>query len=301
MFNFDFNQALQQLTDKLTGWVQSAIVALPNVVIAVLAFLLFYFGARAARNLIQRGLDSVSRNRQVNGLIATTSYVALLIVGIMTALSILNLSGVVTSLLAGVGIIGLALGFAFQDLAANFMSGILIAIRQPFELDDVVETNDYVGTIESVSLRSTSVRTFQGQIVLIPNKDIFGNPIVNYSATRKRRVDLSCGVAYGDDLEKARDLAIRAVESIEYLDTSKEVQLFYTEFGDSSINFNVRFWIDFKKQVDYLRAQSDAIMKIKKSYDDNGITIPFPIRTLDFGVVGGEKLAEALPPKLRGE
>ena len=301
MFNFDFNQALQQLTDKLTGWVQSAIVALPNVVIAVLVFLLFYFGARVARNLIQRGLDSVSHNRQVNGLIATISYVALLIVGIMTALSILNLSGVVTSLLAGVGIIGLALGFAFQDLAANFMSGILIAIRQPFELDDVVETNDYVGTIESVSLRSTSVRTFQGQIVLIPNKDIFGNPIVNYSVTRKRRVDLSCGVAYGDDLEKARDLAIQAVESIEYLDTSKEVQLFYTEFGDSSINFDVRFWIDFKKQVDYLRAQSEAIMKIKKSYDDNGITIPFPIRTLDFGVVGGEKLAEALPPKLRGE
>ena len=301
MFNFNFNQALQQLTDKLTGWVQSAIVALPNVVIAVLVFLLFYFGARAVGNLIQRGLDSVSRNRQVNGLIATTSYVALLIVGIMTSLSILNLSGVVTSLLAGVGIIGLALGFAFQDLAANFMSGILIAIRQPFEIDDVIETNDYIGTIESVSLRSTSIRTFQGQIVLIPNKDIFGNPIVNYSVTRKRRVDLSCGVAYGDDLEKARDLAIRAVESIEYLDTSKEVQLFYTEFGDSSINFDVRFWIDFKKQVDYLRAQSEAIMKIKKSYDDNGITIPFPIRTLDFGVVGGEKLAEALPPKLRGE
>ncbi len=300
MINFDFGQALQQLTEKLTGWVQSAVVALPNLVIAVLVFLLFYFGARAARNLIQRGLDNVSHNRQVNGLIATTSYVALIIVGVMTALSILNLSGVVTSLLAGVGIIGLALGFAFQDLAANFMSGILIAIRQPFNIDDVVETNDYTGTVESVSLRSTSIRTFQGQIVLIPNKDIFGNPIVNYSTTRKRRIDLSCGVAYGDDLEKAKELAIQAVKSLDYLDTNKEVQLFYTEFGDSSINFDLRFWIDFKSQVDYLRAQSDAIVNIKKSFDDNGITIPFPIRTLDFGVVGGEKLAEALPPKLRG-
>ena len=297
----DFNQALQSLIDKLTGWVQSAIVSLPNLVIAVLVFMLFYFGARIARNLIQRALDSVSHNRQVNGLIATSSYVALLIVGVMTALGILNLSGVVTSLLAGVGIIGLALGFAFQDLAANFMAGILIAIRQPFDIDDVVETNDFTGTIEKVSLRSTSLRTFQGQIVLVPNKDIFGNPIVNYSVTRKRRIDLSCGVAYGDDLERARDLAIEAVKTIDYLDTSKEVQLFYTEFGDSSINFDVRFWIDFKKQVDFLRAQSDAIIKIKRSFDANGITIPFPIRTLDFGVVGGEKLAEALPPKLRGE
>ncbi len=233
--------------------------------------------------------------------IRTSSYVALIIVGVMTSLGILNLSGVVTSLLAGVGIIGLALGFAFQDLTANFMAGILIAIRQPFDIDDVVETNNFTGTIEKVSLRSTSLRTFQGQIVLVPNKDIFGNPIVNYSVTRKRHIDLSCGVAYGDDLEKARDLAIQAVKTIDYIDTSKEVQLFYTEFGDSSINFEVRFWIEFKKQVDFLRAQSDAIIRIKRSFDQNGITIPFPIRTLDFGVVGGEKLAEALPPKLRGE
>ena len=296
----NFNQALQQLVDKLTGWVQAAIVSLPNLVIAVLVFVLFYFGARLASKVLGKALSRVSHNRQVNGLITTMVYTAVIVVGAMTALGILNLTGVVTSLLAGVGIIGLALGFAFQDLAANFMAGILIAIRQPFEIDDVVETNDFVGTVEKVSLRSTSLRSFQGQIVLVPNKDIFGNPIVNYSVTGKRRVDLSCGVAYGDDLEKARDLAIRAVKSIEYLDSSKEVQLFYTEFGDSSINFDIRFWINFRKQVDYLRAQSDAIMKIKRSFDDNGITIPFPIRTLDFGVVGGEKLAEALPPKLRG-
>ena len=296
----NFNEAFQQLIDKLTGWVQTAIVALPNLVIAILVFVLFYFGARLASNLLGKALSRVSRNRQVNGLITTIVYVAVIVIGAMTALGILNLTGVVTSLLAGVGIIGLALGFAFQDLAANFMAGILIAIRQPFEIDDVIETNDYTGTVESVSLRSTSIRSFQGQIVLIPNKDIFGNPIVNYSTTGKRRIDLSCGVAYGDDLERARDLAVQAIESLDYRDSSKDVQLFYTEFGDSSINFDVRFWIDFKKQVDFLKAQSDAIMKIKRSFDDNGITIPFPIRTLDFGVVGGEKLAEALPPKLRG-
>ena len=230
MFNLDFSQALQQLTNKLTSWVQGAIVALPNLVVAILVFVLFYFGARLVSNVLGKALSKVSHNRQVNGLITTIVYVAVIVVGTMTALEIVNLSQLVTTLLAGVGIIGLALGFAFQDLAANFMSGILIAIRQPFEIDDVIETNDYTGTVESVSLRSTSLRTFQGQIVLIPNKDIFGNPIVNYSTTRKRRIDLSCGVAYGDDLEKARKLAIQAIESLDYLDDSKEVQLFYTEF-----------------------------------------------------------------------
>ena len=296
----NFSQALQKLIDKLTGWVQTAIVSLPNLVIAILVFVLFYFGAKLASRLLGKALSKVSRNRQVNGLVTTLVYVAVIIIGAMTALSILNLTGVVTSLLAGVGIIGLALGFAFQDLAANFMAGIFIAVRQPFELDDVVETNDFIGTVEKVSLRSTLLRTFQGQIVMVPNKDIFGNPIVNYSTVGKRRIDLTCGVAYGDDLEKARDLAIQAVKSLDYLDKNKEVQLFYTEFGDSSINFDIRFWIDFKKQVQFMQAQSDAIIKIKQSFDDNGVTIPFPIRTLDFGVVGGEKLAEALPPKLRG-
>ena len=296
----NFTQAFEQLLNKLTGWVQAAIVGLPNLVIAVLVFVLFYLGAGLVSRLLEQALGRVSKNRQVNGLIATASYIALIVIGAMTALGILQLTGVVTSLLAGVGIIGLALGFAFQDFAANFMAGIFLAIRQPFDIDDVIETNDYMGTVERVSLRSTSLRTFQGQIVLMPNKDIFGNPITNYSVTSKRRIDLSVGVSYGDDLEKARDLAIQAVESLGYLDRSKEVQLFYTEFGDSSINFEVRFWIHFKKQGDFYRAQSDAIIAIKKSFDANGITIPFPIRTLDFGIVGGETLAEALPPKLRG-
>ena len=296
----NFTQAFEQLLNKLTGWVQAAIVGLPNLVIAVLVFVLFYLGAGLVSRLLEQALGRVSKNRQVNGLIATASYIALIVIGAMTALGILQLTGVVTSLLAGVGIIGLALGFAFQDFAANFMAGIFLAIRQPFDIDDVIETNNFMGTVERVSLRSTSLRTFQGQIVLMPNKDIFGNPITNYSVTSKRRIDLSVGVSYGDDLERARDLAIQAVETLGYLDRSKKVQLFYTEFGDSSINFEVRFWIRFKQQGDFYRAQSDAIIAIKKSFDEGGITIPFPIRTLDFGIVGGETLAEALPPKLRG-
>ena len=291
----NINQTFQQVAAKFTSWLETAILLLPNLAGALIILFVFWLLARLARGLVRNLLSRVSDNRQIVGLLATLSYVGVLAIGTFIALGILNLDKTVTALLAGVGVIGLALGFAFQDLAANFMSGVLMAVRRPFEIDHVIETNNFLGVVEHMSLRSTLLRTFQGQIVMLPNKEVFGNPITNYSLRRKRRVDLSCGVAYGDDLEEVRRVALTAVGSLEIRDPNREVELFFTEFGDSSINFSVRFWIDFAKQTDFLNAQSEAIIALKKAFDAADITIPFPIRTLDFGVVGGEKLAEALP------
>ena len=120
--------------------------------------------------------------------------------------------------------------------------------------------------------------------------------MINFSTTGKRRIDLGVGVSYGDDLDKARQLALEAVEAIPDRDPEGEVELFYQEFGSSSIDFVVRFWIDFQRQSQYLKARSEAVMAIKKAFDAHGITIPFPIRTLDFGIVGGERLADTLAP-----
>jgi small conductance mechanosensitive channel len=134
----------------------------------------------------------------------------------------------------------------------------------------------------------------QGQHIHIPNKDIYNKPIINYSEEGKRRIDLKCGVSYGDDLEKVKRVTIEAVQGIEYILPKEGITLFFKGFGDFSIDFEVRYWVDFKKQPDYLAAMSDGIMRIKKAYDENNIMIPFPIRTLDFGMKGGEKLNEQL-------
>lgn len=291
----NIDETFRQVAAKFTAWLEGAILLLPNLVGALIVLLVFWLLARLARSVVHNLLRRISNNRQIAGLLATISYIALLAVGTFIALGILQLDKTVTTLLAGVGVIGLALGFAFQDLAANFMSGVLMAIRRPFEIDHMIETNSFVGVVEDISLRSTLLRTFQGQIVMLPNKEVFGNPIINYSVRRKRRVDLSCGVAYGDDLEKVRRVALASIGGLNMRDPKREVELFFTEFGDSSINFTVRFWIDFAKQTDFLNAQSEAIIALKKAFDEADITIPFPIRTLDFGVGGGEKLAEALP------
>jgi small conductance mechanosensitive channel len=200
----------------------------------------------------------------------------------------------VASLLAGAGIVGLALGFAFQDIAANLMAGVYLSVRRPFRRGHLIKAQDYFGIVQEVNLRWTELLTQQGQLVLIPNKQVFENPIMNYTARGSRRVDITLGVSYGDDLEKARRVALEAVAALPGLLPDKPVEMFYEEFADSSIDFTIRFWIPFQSQKDYLAARSEAMIRIKKAFDAAGIRIPFPTRTLDFAVRGGETLGEML-------
>lgn len=293
---FDIQAALGDAWSKVTTWLEALVESLPNLIAAVMVLLVFWGLARLARRVVERFAGRVADQPEINRLIAQASYLAVLALGLVLALGTLNLNKTVTSLLAGAGILGLALGFAFQDIAENFIAGIILNLRNQFNEGDIIKTSDYTGIVERVELRATLLMVPTGQRVLIPNADVYKNAIVNYTQTGKHRVDIPVGVSYADDLEKAKRIAIEAVESIEERDTSREVELFYDEFGSSSINFKVRFWIDYGRQVDFHRARSEAIMRIKKAFDANDITIPFPIRTLDFagGASGGQSLATAL-------
>ncbi|WP_428236093.1 mechanosensitive ion channel family protein [Gracilimonas sp.] len=278
------------VTGKVEEWLTTTIEMLPNLAVALLVVIVFYAIAKGIRKFVGKVLSKVTTNKTVTGLAQTVLGVLVIGIGVFIALSILNLDGMVTSLLAGAGIIGLALGFAFQDIASNFISGVLLSVRHPFGIGDIIETNDLFGTVEKLNLRNTIIRTPQGQIIYVPNKVVYENPFINYTKNGERRIDLACGVSYGDDLEKARKIAIEAIEQLDMTDTSKDVELYFDEFGGSSVNFKIRFWIAFDKLPQYWGAQSEAIIALKKAFDENDIMIPYPIRTLDFGIRGGEKL-----------
>jgi small conductance mechanosensitive channel len=291
----EFWKAWDLLSGKVSGWVRGFVLLLPNLLVAVLVLVGFWLLAKLARNLLHRLLRRISHSEQVNRVLAQAAYIALIAGGLFVALGILGLQKTVASLLAGAGIIGLALGFAFQDIAANFMAGIYLNIQHPFRAGHLIESKDFFGVVKRVYLRWTEMRNPEGQVVLIPNKQVFENPIMNYSATGRRRIDLRLGVSYGDDLEKVKRVGIGALEQVSTRKPDTEVELFFEEFGESSIDFVARFWIDFtSKQVEYLQARSEAIERLKRAFDENGITMPFPTRTLDFGVKGGETLSEAL-------
>lgn len=290
----DINNAYELVIGKIENWIDTFIQMLPNLAVALIVLITFYVIGKLIRNAIGRLLKKVTDNKTIVNLLETVVGVMIIGVGIFIALSILQLDGAVTSLLAGAGIIGLALGFAFQDIASNFISGIILSIRHPFGIGDIIDTNGFYGTVQKLNLRNTILRTPQGQVVYIPNKSVFENPLENYTKTGERRIDLSCGVSYGDDLEKAKQVAIEAVKSLKNYNADKGIEFYYEEFGGSSINFKIRFWVYFQSNPDFWAARSDAIMAVTKHFDENDIMIPFPIRTLDFGIRGGEKLNEML-------
>ena len=301
MIVMEITDAYNLIADKLETWIDTFIQMLPNLAVALIVLIVFYVIGKLVRKAVNKLLNKVTKNKTIIHLLETIVGVMVIGIGVFIALSILQLDGAVTSLLAGAGIIGLALGFAFQDIASNFISGIILSIRHPFGIGDIIETNGFYGSVEKMNLRNTIIRTPQGQIVYIPNKSVFENPLENFTSSGERRIDLSCGVSYGDDLEKAKEVAVEAIKTLDNYDASKDIEFYYDEFGGSSINFKVRFWVNFKKNPDYWSARSDAIIAITKAFDEHDIMIPFPIRTLDFGIRGGEKLDAMLGNGRQGQ
>jgi small conductance mechanosensitive channel len=288
----DINKISDLITEKLTDWVEDLIKLLPNIVMAAVVMVIGFYIAKFVRKITRKLISKISNNISLNNLFSSIIYLTFLGIVIFTALSILNLDKAVTSILAGAGILGLTLAFAFQDIAANFMSGIFISFRKPLKVDDIVQIGNYMGKIKEINLRDTVMETFQGQTVIIPNKEVFQNPLENYTILQKRRFDLRIGVSYGDDLEKVKQITLDAVSDIEELSKEDPVNVYFFEFGDSSVNLSLRMWVNTPEQDVYNKVGSEAIIKIKKAYDANNIMIPFPIRTLDFGIKGGTTLNE---------
>ncbi|HET8860009.1 mechanosensitive ion channel family protein [Marivirga sp.] len=265
---------------------------IPNMLLSIILFIVFIVLSRLVRKLFIKVFRKSSDNKALENLFSTIIYYAMIGIGLFIILGILNLDKAVTSLLAGVGVVGLALGFAFQDIAANFVSGVILAFRKPFLIDDVVQVGDLMGIVNRTNLRVTVIRTYQGQEVYVPNKDVLSNPITNYSVLGERRIDLAVGVSYGENLHKVHDLVLDTLKNLEGVIRHEDMIFTYKEFGDSSINFEIKFWIKFPDNPSYLEMRSKAIMAVKDAFDEANITIPFPIRTLDFGIKGGKTLSE---------
>lgn len=288
----DVEKIYSLITNKLSNWGINFIKLLPNLVLASLVIILGFFVAKILKKFSYKMICKVSNHETINKLFSSFTYILIIGITLFTALDILNLDKAVTTALAGAGILGLALAFAFQDIAANFMSGIFMSFRRPFTIGDLVKLGTHRGRIEAINLRDTTLITLEGQRLIIPNKEVFQNAIENYSSTGIRRLDLKVGVSYGDNLESVKEITLKAVENLIERNQERELEFFYDEFGDSSINFNLRIWLVNAEQKTYLSAKSNAIIAIKNAFDASGITIPFPIRTLDFGIKGGQNLSE---------
>lgn len=273
-------EAFGKAVEKTEGWLDSFITNLPNILVAIFVFSIVYIISVRLKKFINRSLQNRFEQPSVRNLIANISAIALIAVGIFLALSIMNLDKALTSVLAGAGVAGLAVGLALQGTLANTFSGIFLAVKDVMTIGDWVETNGYNGTVDEITLRYIRLREPDNNIVIIPNKMVVDNPFKNYGLTQQIRTTIKCGVGYEEDLERVKRIAINAIQA-DFPDLGEgEIEFHYLEFGDSSINFQLRFWVDAKSKLSILEARSTAIMIIKKHFDKNNINIPFPIRTL---------------------
>lgn len=281
---------VELIWQRLETWARLAVSHLPNLAVALLVIFLANFLAGIVRRLTTRSLNRVSDNPSLADLSGLVARALVLATGVFVALGILGLDKTVTSLLAGAGVLALAIGFAFQDLTANFISGTIIAIQRPIQVGDLVETNGYSGRVVSIKLRSILLDNFAGQLIEIPSKDVFQKPIVNFTRTGERRMELPCSVSYADDLDRAQRVATEAVGRLPFLRRGRDVEMHYRNFGDNTIGFLLWFWID-PAETEPVLALSEAIKAVKKAFDEAEILILFPPHTLDLK----QRLTEAQP------
>ncbi|WP_051907700.1 mechanosensitive ion channel family protein [Flavimarina sp. Hel_I_48] len=274
---------LDKLINKLQGWGEAIILKLPNFILAVLVFILFYILAKYVSKFVRQILMRHVGQQSVKVMAGKTSFAVTALVGFFIALGIMDLDKVLTSVLAGAGVVGLAIGLALQGTLSNTFSGVLLSFLPQLQLGDWIESNGYAGSVEDINLRSVILKESDNNYVVIPNSKIVDSPFKNYTRTKRSRVFINCGVGYECDLEEVRELTLKTLNNLFKQENGEEVEFFYQEFGDSSINFVTRFWVNVAKKRDVLTAQNMAIIAIKKEFDAHDINIPFPIRTLDFG------------------
>lgn len=288
-------KAYNALAEKLIIWFKLAISSLPNFIVALLVLTVFYFLAKGIKLILNKTLSKWVDNKNLLDLSSQIIFTIILLIGVFFALGVLNLDKTVTSLLAGAGVIGLALSFAFQDLATNFVSGVFITVQKPLRVGDLVETNSYTGIVRKIGLRAVDIEDFNGRYIIIPSKEVFQKPLVNYSQTSYRKINIAVGVSYGDNMKEVRKLLYDTVKKVDGVGTiPADVRIDFDGFGDSSINFIVGLFINKTDQKSYKTLEVEVATAIKDAFDANDIMIPFPIRTLDFGIRGGEKLNEQL-------
>ncbi len=269
----NFEHLVEILLKKLTVWLEDGVSMLPNIVIAILVTSVFLLLARLVHKVVKHTLMRVIDNRTIASLVSGAVQIMVSGLGIFMALGVLNLDKAVASLLAGVGVLGLAIGFAFQEIASNFISGIFIAIIKPFNTGDVVEVKGTQGTVDDISLRTTRLLTDDGQQVDIPNKDMFTSALKNYTANRAQRLNIVFNISYESDFSRAREIVILSVKGVSERFPNLKAEVYFTACGDLGAKLSVFYWISIPSAYSSLQLTNDLIVNIKAELQKNQISI----------------------------
>lgn len=251
----------------------------PRLLFRILLVILILFVFSRLARLVQKGVEKamlsgrVTMSHLLKRMIVSTAKNLTMFLGILFALSQLGIS--LGPLLAGLGIAGFIIGFALQDTLSNFASGLMILIYRPFDVGDFVEGGGVTGRVDRMNLVNTTFKTLDNQVIIVPNNMIWQNVITNVTAQRTRRVDLTFGISYSDDIDKAKAILTDVVANHEACLKTPEPNIRVGALGESSVDLICRPWV---KTDEYWDTYWDLIEIVKKRFDEEGISIPFPQR-----------------------
>ncbi len=256
-------------------WVTKIVSFLPRLGLALLVLLIAYWIARVLKRHVRRAMERRKRDPELIVLLEMLTHWGILSIGIVLAAEQIA-PGQFSSLIAGLGVAGITIGFALQDVAKNFIAGLLLLIQQPFEINDSIEVVGYGGTVLEISLRSITMRTWDGRHVIIPNSEVYLNPIVNFSAAPRRRVEFTVGVAPDSDLNQVARVALKTLtENVAGILQDPQPEIVFSNFGDFTIDFTAYYWID-TGEAGVLKAKNEGVMAIKRAFEQENIEMPYP-------------------------
>ena len=272
---------VETIKSSIKELISNAVLIFPALLTALIIILLTRFVAQLVAGIANKLGEKTIRSRSLQILLSKTVYVATWTVGVLLAAVIAFPGLSLGDIIATLGLSSVAIGFAFQDIFKNFLAGILLLLQEPFRIGDQIIIGDYEGTVEQIDIRTTKIRTYTGERVLLPNSKVFTSAVQVRTAFNSRRTDLAVGVDYNTPLSKASEILKLSIAQIDGVlqDPAPEIDLI--GFGDSSIDFVVRYWT-LPQQIEVRRVKTRAIIGIKRIFDDADINIPYPIRTLYF-------------------
>jgi small conductance mechanosensitive channel len=276
---------MEKVYDRLYELLGDFILLLPKLAVSLVVFLLSLVVAGFFSRAVRRAMERREANTEITLLISKLVRWGTIVLSLIVALQQINFN--VTAFLTGLGVVGFTIGFALQDVSKNFVAGVLLLLERPFDIGDAITVKDFSGTVVTVELRATALRTFDGKDVLIPNADVFANPIVNYGRASQRRINLVAGVAYESDLESVRQTALEALASIEGVLQDPAPRVAFDSFGPSSVDFTAYYWVD-TQQIGVLDGRDAGIRNLKTFFDRAGIEMPYPTQVV---------LLEQAPPR----
>jgi small-conductance mechanosensitive channel len=269
----------QRLNATVRSLLEDAISNLPSLMGALIVILLTWGMAITVRKIAYAWAQKTEGDRSTELLISRLGYGVIWVMGWVIALGVLGLD--FAALLGALGLTSVAIGFSLKDVLSNYIAGVILLAVRPFRIGDQIAIGDYEGTVTEVQLRATTIKTYDGRLIYIPNQEVFSSSITNNTASPRRRTSVMVGIDYEADINQAKAAILKALSELDLVERSPAPEVLVQELAASTINLEIRFWVD-SRRAEFLEMTSQGAQTIKEALDAGNIEMPTEIYTLTF-------------------